>query len=758
MKRVILECMNEVQRPLRGQAYRPYGLLALIILLFVVQASWYNRLIPPFEGPDEAQHFAYVQWLAAGRGLPPQGATAWETPLEQEASQPPLYYFLAAIPVRLFDLTDPVAIYRPNPHYPAPMPHQLPDNENRAIHYAADTRPLRGAWLGLYVARGVTLFTAVWLIIAVFGLARQLSPDSPGLALGAAFVVAATPQVLFLSTMVSNDIPAALFSTLTLWGLVVWLKRATAPSFWSPLLTGVSLGLASLTKVSALLLVLPVSVGLLWWGVSRRRAWSALFREGVVMAVSLTAVAGWWYLYNWWRFGSPVGLETHSYAPWSLSQAGILMSPTERWIEVIRSAWIALGWGAVRPDGWAYAPLWIFLVLAGTGLLRLTWHTWSGNQPEARQRLAFVALLLLAIAVMALFLEVWMRQVVATHGRLLFPTIGAIATLLVLGWHSLHRHLPWLVYAYLFAWALLTPWLLLQPAFQPRLLTASEAAILLPRLGWLAWAEERQPLAEIIRVTVPQKTAVAGDVVPVELCWQALGETTTNYSFMVQFIGPDNGLAAARRTYPAHGLHPTSQWQPGDAACETVHIQIPPELDQTLVYAVEVGLINHETGASLRLTDAVGNELPDRFVGKIRLATAQTSYATLPDANGAPLHLLDYQFDTDWRRGEVTLLSLQWAAARPLAAEYQVFVHLRDAQSGVTVAQADGPPLAGWYPTSWWPPGEIITDRRSFAVPDDLADGRYILVVGFYDLATGERLGREHVLGTVTVTDVINPA
>jgi 4-amino-4-deoxy-L-arabinose transferase-like glycosyltransferase len=744
--------MEEVKRPFPRPIPRRHQLLALIILLFLTLAGIYAYFIPPFEGPDEPQHFAYVQWLAAGNGLPPQGRAAWETPLEQEASQPPLYYFLASFPLRLALLDDPPATYRPNPHYPAPFPHQFPDNENRAIHYRADLRPLQGGWLTFYAARSVTLLFGLLLISAVYKLARQIFPNQPELALGAAFLVATTPQVLFLSAMVSNDIPAAAFSALTLWGLAVWLRQEKAAP-WPPLLTGLALGLAGLTKVSALLLALPVGVGLLWWGLSRRQSWPTVVRDGALFSLGLTAVTGWWFLHNWLNFGSPVGLDTHTYAPWSLTQEGVLVHIGQRWIEVVRSFWLALGWGAVRPPDWTYLGLFLFLILAVIGLFRYVRQTRQTRSPQADLQLALVGLLLLALLIVALFLEVWMRQVVAVHGRLLFPALAATAILLVLGWHSLHPRLPWLAYLSQFTWAALVPLLLLRPAYHATLLPPATADALSPRLGLMVWEEGSQtPLVEIISVTVPQKTAVAGSVVPVELCWQALSQTNTDYSIMVQFIGPGNGLAAARRTYPAHGLHPTSQWQPGDAACETLHVQIPPELSETLVYEVEINLIDNLTGQRLNNRSADGSILPFEFVDKIRLEAQDTRYASLQPAESGPIQLLDHAFDPVWRVGETAVVSLSWATSEPLDGDYQVFVHLRHPENDEIMAQADGPPLDGWYPTSWWRTGEIISEARPFAIPKDLPNGRYLLVAGFYDLDSGERISQKNILGELLIT------
>ena len=85
-----------------------------------------------------------------------------------------------------------------------------------------------------------------------------------------------------------------------------------------------------------------------------------------------------------------------------------------------------------------------------------------------------------------------------------------------------------------------------------------------------------------------------------------------------------------------------------------------------------------------------------------------------------------------------------------MSTDYTVFLHLRD-DAGQLVAQADGPPLAGWYPTSWWAPGEWVVDDHSFALPPTLSPGNYHLVAGLYDPLSGQRLGEEQPLGTVEI-------
>ena len=55
-------------------------------------------------------------------------------------------------------------------------------------------------------------------------------------------------------------------------------------------------------------------------------------------------------------------------------------------------------------------------------------------------------------------------------------------------------------------------------------------------------------------------------------------------------------------------------------------------------------------------------------------------------------------------------------------------------------AQHDGQPLEGQYPTSHWLAGSVIRDRHIVGLPPDIPPGEYEVEIGFYSLASGERL------------------
>lgn len=98
-------------------------------------------------------------------------------------------------------------------------------------------------------------------------------------------------------------------------------------------------------------------------------------------------------------------------------------------------------------------------------------------------------------------------------------------------------------------------------------------------------------------------------------------------------------------------------------------------------------------------------------------------------------------------RGVTVIQSSDYLAITPAwdvrghpSANYNVFLHLIDAQ-GQRVAQVDVPPGgADFPPTSAWQPGQQIAVPLPLPLPADLPGSEYRIVMGVYDVSTGERL------------------
>ncbi len=114
---------------------------------------------------------------------------------------------------------------------------------------------------------------------------------------------------------------------------------------------------------------------------------------------------------------------------------------------------------------------------------------------------------------------------------------------------------------------------------------------------------------------------------------------------------------------------------------------------------------------------------------------------------GGQIRLLGYDLQGAGGKGQETLgITLYWQAEKRPGADYAVFAHLLGPAGNIR-AQADSAPRGGGYPTRWWLPGEVVADNLVLELPPETpCNVPYRLIVGLYDLSTGERLpviGRE---------------
>jgi hypothetical protein len=115
--------------------------------------------------------------------------------------------------------------------------------------------------------------------------------------------------------------------------------------------------------------------------------------------------------------------------------------------------------------------------------------------------------------------------------------------------------------------------------------------------------------------------------------------------------------------------------------------------------------------------------------------TARPQYGLSADF-GQQLRWLGY----DLTPGDQAIsMTFYWQATAHMSQDYTVFVHLLD-EDGRLITQYDGQPQGGWYPTTIWDVGEVVTDSVTLNLPADPPSGGYQMVVGVYLLETLERL------------------
>ncbi len=87
--------------------------------------------------------------------------------------------------------------------------------------------------------------------------------------------------------------------------------------------------------------------------------------------------------------------------------------------------------------------------------------------------------------------------------------------------------------------------------------------------------------------------------------------------------------------------------------------------------------------------------------------------------------------------GDVLRVELEWSAATTLDRTYVVFAQVLDGGNHI-VGQRDAPPTP--TPTTEWQPGKRYRGRLGVPIFPGTPPGTYRLIVGLYDMTTGERL------------------
>jgi hypothetical protein len=227
------------------------------------------------------------------------------------------------------------------------------------------------------------------------------------------------------------------------------------------------------------------------------------------------------------------------------------------------------------------------------------------------------------------------------------------------------------------------------------------------------------------------RTAAApGTDLGVTLTWRGAEPIDRQYNTSIQIVDEAGERVAQADGPPARGLIPTNLFF-ATPLPDPKSLPLPADLSPGR-YRIDVAVYDVET-----LTP-VGRPYP---VGWFRVGPAPEEPAVPVEVPWQDnLTLVGYDPIRPMPiAGDVLDLRLVWAAAGPVGTDYTAFVHLLG-PDGTLVAQSDAPPGGAFYPTSGWEVGGRVEDRRTLALPAELAPGEYRLIAGLYQPATGARL------------------
>jgi hypothetical protein len=461
-----------------GQGRR---LAALLFLLAAVNACCWALITPPFQGPDEVDHFAYVQSLVE-RGQGPSSNPASPLPRWSEAEAVALEDTGFLTDHQVGD-SKPPWLASQQRYYGEQVAKLHPPADDgggystSAVHGPLYYLALSPAYLltrhdsifsQLTLMRLTSALIGALVVLFTFLLARELAPGRLWLAALAALLVAYEPMYGFISGMVNNDVGVNAAAAALELLLIRMLRRGiTIP--WG-LLTGALLIALPIVKGTGLSLYPVAGVVFLatLWRHHRRRdllAWLAL-ALGAFFVVELsahvlsdlqpaTAATGsaaissnagavneaLHHIPNFIAYLWQAVLPRLPFMPQYFPTApGFVLTTDPGFVIFVERGWAAFGWYDV------FFPRWVYIVIFLTMVSTVPVAGWAARREWIwlrRHWLEALVLILMPLAVVAGFEAAYYttspRPLIAEFGRYAFPAIGPLALLVVGALHAFGR-------------------------------------------------------------------------------------------------------------------------------------------------------------------------------------------------------------------------------------------------------------------------------------------------------------------------------
>ena len=452
--------------------------ISLYVIAALNFACW-SLITPPFQAPDEVDHYAYTQSVVE-RG---------ESPSPDPASPLARWSHSEALVLEAMGFNNDHQVgdtkvpweagqergWIKAVHEVHPQASDGGGLETAATHGPAYYAALAPAYMlstsspteQLALMRLASALIGALAVLFAFLLGRELAPARPWIAVAAALLIAYEPMYGFISGAVNNDVGVNAGAAALMWLLVVIMRRG-----WRPLpalAMGVVLLLLPAIKQTAFSLypvaALAIAVAL-WRHRPRRRSTAAPEAAGLA-AAGAGAVAAWWLAKRLQAALHPAGVAAAAVAGVASSAVSEAIAHPLGYLGYLwqiflpRLPFMAKHFTTSVPAGWEiyvergfgafgwYDVLFprglfivIFVVMVAVALL--------GVPALARERawlrahageaaVILLAPLALVAGVEAAFYTIGVRTVVAEFGRYSFPAIAPLAMIALGCLHGLGR-------------------------------------------------------------------------------------------------------------------------------------------------------------------------------------------------------------------------------------------------------------------------------------------------------------------------------
>ena len=265
--------------------------------------------------------------------------------------------------------------------------------------------------------------------------------------------------------------------------------------------------------------------------------------------------------------------------------------------------------------------------------------------------------------------------------------------------------------------------------------------------GQLAFLAEGQPTtlgdASTSQVTLlgwelmSSEMPKPGGTVRVRLYWQPGARISEEMYSFLHLYSPSLQRSWAVRNW-GMARPGTHGWNRSKYYVEDLRLGLPADLPP-VSYSLVAGLVNSH-GDRLTVPGTTDNMLHLRTldVQPTRPGFLQRERPTIiaRAATDDGLRLQGYDLLSESDRPTINLF---WETGDGVANDWIVYIHMHN-DMGDRIAQFDGPALAGLQPTSQWHADALYIDRRQLNLPTELQPGAYLLRIGLYSIASGERL------------------
>jgi 4-amino-4-deoxy-L-arabinose transferase-like glycosyltransferase len=446
---------------------------AVLFAVAAVNFACWALITPPFQAPDEVDHFAYTQSLVE-RGVAPTRLASSPLPRWSAAENLALEDMSFFTDHQVGDTRPPWREGEQSAYaYTASTTHPSASdgggNETAASHgpvyygalapaYAlASSSPLDQ----LTLMRLASALIGALAVLFAYLLARELAPRRPWLAIAVAALVAYQPMYGFISGAVNNDVGVNAAAAALELLLILLVRRGFRPAL--ALLAGAVLLALPAIKGTAYSLYPVAAIALLatsWRHRVQIRGW-ALFAaaaaaaygavHALASALSSSASEGAGSAGPGAASGAvsealahPLGYAAYVWQVFLPRLPGMTRhfeaGTWPAYVIFVERGFGAFGWYDVFFSGWVYVVICAaMLAVLPLGLLaaRREWSFVRANAVEA----ALLLLMPLAVVagVEAAFYTTGMRPVIAEFGRYAFPAIVPLAVLVVAALHAFPR-------------------------------------------------------------------------------------------------------------------------------------------------------------------------------------------------------------------------------------------------------------------------------------------------------------------------------